>query len=93
MGSRPRQVRLLTSTRPMQKKLTEIMDRALSNGSGVAVKTNDLDGLRRRFYAARANTENPERYKHLRFSPSPIDETELWVIVEPDLEELLNESE
>ena len=63
-------------------ELAGLMSRALANGIGLAIKTEDRDALMRRFYTERKRQGLPE-LENLTFHKSPLEEHELWIVVNP----------
>jgi hypothetical protein len=64
-------------TKPVDPELLAVLYAAVNSELGVRVKSNDIMLLRQRLYVARAG--NPE-FEALRFSPSPIEPNELWIV-------------
>lgn len=59
--------------------MLEILYAALASPKGVVVKTNDVERLRAKLYAARRE-EHDEALNSLGFTPSPTSEDELWIV-------------
>lgn len=58
-------------------ELLSILYQAAESIHGLSVSTNDVNKLRQRFYAIR---EGHDALLSLRFSPSPVDPNELWIL-------------
>jgi hypothetical protein len=64
-------------TKPVDPELLAVLYAAVNSELGVRVKSNDIMLLRQRLYVARG--ADPE-FATLRFSPSPIEPNELWIV-------------
>lgn len=58
-------------------ELLAILYQAAESQHGLSVTTNDVNKLRQRLYATR---EGHPQLAALRFSPSPVDPNELWIL-------------
>jgi hypothetical protein len=64
-------------TKPVDPELLAVLYAAVNSELGVRVKSNDIMLLRQRLYVARSG--NPD-FEALRFSQSPVNPNELWIV-------------